>query len=74
MLTKPINCPNCLRVLTHYANGYGEYYQKCHKCKDIVRIYSAGKTMTYESQTDKSDFKAFDNMARNNRGQKILKL
>ena len=39
-----LRCPNCDKVLTEYVNGFAEYRQKCHNCKETIRIYSAGQT------------------------------
>lgn len=41
-----VSCPKCGRTISHYIKGYDSIYRNtCHKCKAIVIIYSAGKTV-----------------------------
>ena len=64
MQTIPVHCPNCAKVLTHYVSGFAEYRQKCHRCKDIIRIYSAGQTAICEENLSTQEV---DKMMRTNR-------
>ena len=58
-----LRCPNCNKVLTEYINGFAEYRQKCHNCKEMIRIYSAGQTLIYK---EKLSFIELDKMMRTN--------
>ncbi len=50
-----VKCPylGCGRTITHYIKGSGmdsAYRSVCPKCGRVVLIYSAGKTMPYNTQ------------------------
>ncbi len=45
-----IRCPNCGKVLTEYVSGTGEFRQLCGRCKEMIHIYSAGKTSICEER------------------------
>jgi len=53
---KPIKCPNCNKTIIYYVDGYATFKLKCNnnKCKNIIKIYSAGKTAIFSENKDKN--------------------